>query len=313
MNTENILNGAIESANQHSEAIERIKGQLFTVKDMPETMEDLLRKAGSDFFTCKPEDIEQPTTKIVYSSNGYELGKGGKDYKSIQPLEFFENILKSVETCNLSYLDIETVQFKRWNNDKLIEFRFDLPGVGFNLPNGTGDALKRYITFKTGFGGTQRTSIGIFVYRQICSNGMKAWSKEMQRIAKHTERMNLKALEFCGDIIQTIEASNRTVETWERLSKIRVSEKQVEKYVDTILEIKDRAAMSTKQKNILDKVNKAVSEEFAIGEPNAWTLLNGITRYTNHYANGTNENYVNAATGATLNERAQVLAMDFLN
>ena len=305
--SENVL-ANIEHEN---ERVQAIRDRLFTVYDIAvPTPESYLRKLGVE------ADLDTPDTQLVYNSNGSFLGHAKGKYQSLQPQEFFERVVQSIEGCEHN-LDLSNLEYREIKDGQFIEFRLPTEIISFKNARGKQDETKLFVNFWTGFGGMSRSEMGLYSKRLICSNGMKIIQSETELKAKHTVKMNAKMLLYCESIMQTVAKVQETSKLWKEMNSKEVDSKTVEAFTNLIAGVKKDETletMSTKKKNILDKVKEAVAIEIAETGATVWGLLNGATRYTNHFASGhDNEDYILVDTGAKVNQLAQREAIALLN
>lgn len=303
-----LLNDILQSTNR----IEKIRESLPTILDLPapKLTNKILESRGFKAI----DEIDDCPAQIIWNTNGKFLGNVLGNYESIQPIDFFDTIVENCNECEVEGINLDNLECKFWDGEQKMEIRVDLPDLTFKLPNGNIDEVKKKLSFLTGFGGKMRTIIGLYSWRQICGNGMHAWVEDENASmkAKHTKRKNSQVLEFCGEIYRQLEMSTIMDEQWKKMSTIKVSNDQVEKYIDKVFGIKDRKTMSTRMNSIIHDVNEAMAEEFAYGDRNIWTMLNGVTRYTNHMAVNASDEYITTATGRKTNDVAQQIALEMI-
>lgn len=256
--------------------------------------------------------FDDPKTKLVYTSDGRYLGTTGDQYQSIQPKDFFDAVVNNVRDAGMEF-DLSKLKYNDIGDGKIVEFRLPTNIVSFKNKAGKRDETKLFLNFWTGYGGNARTEIGLYSHRLICSNGMRIVNAEVDLKVKHTENMNLKALTFVEEIIKVASQVQATSQMWQEMNSVQVTDKTVEKYVRELAKFKKGekyADVSTRKKNIYDSINEAIAIEFGDTGATVWGLLNGATRYTNHFASGSEKSdYILTRTGAKTNEKAQELAL----
>ena len=282
-----------------------IEKKLVTIYDKP--------KVTPNFQNYEFEGtLQQPEGYEVYDSLGRWLGSTGKVYQSLQPKDFLGAVLGNVTDCDISGLDLSKLTFNEYSNGRIIEFRLPTEIVSFKNFAGKQDETKLFLNFRTGFAGYGRTEIGLYSHRFICSNGMRIIKSEVELNVKHTINMNYKALEFCNQLVQTVEKIQETSKMWKELDSIQVNDSTVKAFAMKLANVKKDEKLSTKKQNILDKINESIEIEFKDSGSTLWGLLNGATRYTNHFASGCEKpEYIQTelGTGNKMNKLAQNLVV----
>ena len=301
MNTsENVL----ENLGNEFENIEKIKSQLFEVIDLKVPAPKL--NNGFEF--------DDPKTQLIYTNDGRYLGTTGEQYQSIQPITFLNSIINSVDACSL-YLDLGKLNYSESKNGAVIDFKVPTDVITFRNRLGNEEEIPTFINLSTGFGGKQRTEIGLYTKRLICSNGLRIIESEVELKAKHTANMNHKALIFCDELYKVVAKVQDTKQFWQAADNVEVNSNMVESFARKIAGIKERekfADLSSRKKNIFEDVNQAIAIEFARTGTTAYGLLQGATYYTNHLASGSGAEYVEYASGRKTNDLAQKLVADLI-
>jgi hypothetical protein len=301
MNTsENVL----ENLGNEFENIEKIKSQLFEVIDLKVPAPK--HNDGIEF--------DDPKTQLIYTNDGRYLGTTGEQYQSIQPITFLNSIVNSVDACSL-YLDLGKLNYSESKNGAVIDFKVPTDVITFRNRLGNEEEIPTFINLSTGFGGKQRTEIGLYTKRLICSNGLRIIESEVELKAKHTANMNHKALIFCDELYKVVAKVQDTKQFWQAADNVEVNSNMVESFARKIAGIKERekfADLSSRKKNIFEDVNEAIAIEFARTGTTAYGLLQGATYYTNHLASGSGAEYVEYASGRKTNDLAQKLVADLI-
>lgn len=310
MNTNETILDSVLTENTN---IENIRQRLFTVYDVqvPAPVK-YLRSLG----LSKETEVSEPDTKIIYNSNGQFLGHVGRIYESIQPSAFLDSVTGTIEGCD-SNLDLSKLEYRELKDGKVIEFRLPTVLVAFKNSRGKQDETELFLNFYTGFGGVSRSEIGLYSKRLICTNGMRIIQSETELNVKHTTKMNAKVLLYCEELSKVIAKVQDTSRVWQAMDSKQVNEATTERFARMIAGLKPEETkenISTKKRNIFDKVNEAIAQEFQRTGTTVWGLLQGATNYTNHFASGhESEEYVLVDTGAKVNQLAQREAIALLN
>lgn len=313
METTNVL----DRISTEMDNVANIRERLFKVYDIPVNSSDIFKNCPS--LGCpETSNIDEPDTKVIYNSNGKFLGHVGRVYESLQPSQFLDSLLGTIEGCETDVnLDLSKLEYRELKDGKVIEFRLPCGIVGFNNAKGQADETELFLNFWTGFGGTSRTEIGLYSKRLICSNGMRIIQSETELNVKHTVNMNAKVLLYCEQLMKTIAKVQETSKIWQQMDSQQVDSETVKKFAEKIAGVKKDEQidkLSTRKANILNQVNEAIAQEFTRTGATVWGLLNGATNYTNHFASGSdNEDYILVNSGAKVNELAQKEAIALLN
>lgn len=302
--SENIL----DSVANEMDNVNAIRERLFSVID--------IQVPRPPIKGIEKELIDEPDTKIIYTDKGKFLGHVGRIYESIQPVQFLDSLIGTIDGCE-SNLDLSKLEYRELKQGKMIQFKLPLDIVSFKNNRGKMDEIALFLLFETGFGGASCSDMGLFSKRFICSNGTRIIESETELKVKHTEKMNQKVMLYCNELLQTIAKVAETSKIWKQMDSVQVDTQTVENFARLIAGVKKdetKENMSTRKANILNQVNEAIAQEFQVTGTTVWGLLNGATRYTNHFASGSqDEDYILVNSGAKINELAQREAIALLN
>jgi len=284
-----------------------LEAKLFDVVDVPvEAPTHLVDQFG------QPIDCDNPKTQLVYRTDtGQHLGTTRNSYKSLQPTEFLDAVWNSLE--GIGGVDMGSLEYNDWGSR--IAFRVSLGKKGFLNAAGKWDERENYLEFRTGFGGGTKTSVGTYEYRQICSNGMMGFAFTQAFTAKHTQRMNNKAILFIKEINKVVNSLAKVDELYSQLNNIEITSKQVDAFARTMvgadLDAK-RDEVPTQTWNRLEDLLESLAIELPRSGNTAYGLLQGATHYTNHSHKLASNEFVSVGTGAKFNSKAQSLVLDMV-
>jgi ribosome-associated toxin RatA of RatAB toxin-antitoxin module len=112
---------------------------------------------------------------------------------------------------------------------------------------------------------------------------------------------------FCDEIFKAV----NNVQNYGTFLDSLVNKPIVQKDIDAFLtkvtgyNVKDYKDLTTRKRNILDKINACIAVEIQNTKANQFSLLQGITRYTTHdISSGTLENVLFNTTAVKMNEEA---------
>lgn len=286
------------------EAVKNIENRLFEVVQKP-------LKTGDELFFS-------PNVFGNYRSTGGNcFGVVGKDYKPQQP----KFLLESLSRCIIDAgLDLSKLEYKELRGGAKILFTVPLDPISFVNLRGKDDVTELKLNIMTGFDGLTATSLFLSTYRLICTNGMKASVTEFKSKFKNTTGNTGKIGALCEDVFEAQARSNGLSELLQRLNEVKIDNKRRNEYLTKVLGFNtvEVNELTTRKRNILDKINESVELEISRSGGNLWGLFNGITHYTNHvvksFENETEQTeYLYTATGGTLNDKALAVAMAFAN
>ena len=260
--------------------------------------------------------FESPLSYGVYkTTGGRPLGVMGQQFEPMQPQDFLDSIIHTVHECGAN-LDLNTLEFKEFNGGESIEFSVKLPSLEFTNKAGFFDETQNRLTFSTSYNGTKSSSISLYTYRMICSNGMMGWAMQSALKGKNTIGGKAKVLTYCNEVVKIATESLVYSERLKALDSININSSQIEAFKLKLLGYNKASLLAgekpeTKKFNILDKINESIELEFSRTGATAFGLLQGITHYTNHVANGSktisDEEYIRFFQGAKMNDKAQEL------
>jgi hypothetical protein len=307
MTTENIL----ALVGQTSAHLEQVKSQLFEVVKIPLT-------TGNDKF----KSIE---TYGVYKSTGgnpLSLEKTrGKDFVPMQPIEFYDNILQTVHECGAD-LDLDTLTFKEFCGGSKIEFKIKMHPLSFKNDKGIEDITNIWLTFTTSYDGSKANVISLYTERLVCLNGMVRSKLEGALKGRNTINGKAKILSYCDEVAQIVNSASEFKNQLIELDKVKPTKQQIEKFKLDLLGYNSATLLASEKNDaqkhkILESLETSIALEFERTGETAFGLLQGVTYYTNHVANGgkkhTNEEYIRYMQGAKTNDKAQDLIFEMLN
>lgn len=309
-----------------SNKVEQVKSQMFTVYDLPtptptiSDLETLPTNEQGDIITFElpsgTPNLQTIDTVQVWNDRGHYLGQAGRTYKSVQPVDFLDNIERSLILGNIEGVKFDQIEYYEYKQGQIIEFRIPMDPIELVNMNGKKEQTDVYISFRTGFGGTAKSTIGLFLYRLVCSNGMKAWSMDHGISVKHTRNNNTKLDHWAKDIAQEIERAQWYIDTLKKTSQHVISGSDRLDFVHTILnyskeEINGTVEPSAQKVRKKIELQQAIDQEIAIAGGCAYSLLQGVTRWTNHTL-AKDQEFLQVGTGLKLNDLAQKLVFDMV-
>lgn len=298
----------LDQIEKNSSSISAVRDQLFGVKK-------LQLHSGVDGF-------DSPDSYGIYkASGGKVLGVVGKVFEPIDLNLFMDSIELSITECDVE-LDLDKLAFNEFRGGQIVDFTLPLKPIEVKASKVVGDITKVAMYFRTGFNGKQKLEIGFKTFRLWCANGCGHWKKGIQLAWKNTKGNIPKVYTYCDEMYKVIEETQTYQEFLNALAKVEFNQKDLDKFMTKLTgyDVKEYNELTTKKRNILDRINESVAIETNDCGNTLYGLLQGVTRYTNHVAptstainEGKVDEYVYFGTGATLNSRAQSLLFDVVS
>ena len=262
---------------------------------------------------------------IYKLTGGHCLGVMGNDFNPMQPIEFFETIISTVQDFNAD-LDLNTLQFKEFCKGSKIEFSICMLPLEFKNTCNVNDVTNMELTFSTSYDGTKSNVITLYTHRLVCSNGMVAKENEGYIKGRNTKNGKAKVLTFVEEIAYIINSAKNFREQMEALDKQPVTKAQIEEYKfklfgynkesldNDIDEVTGEVKANTTKHSFIDVVDEAFEEELKRTGYTKFGLLQGATNYSNHYSNRSEqisqEEFIRFFQGAKINDKAQELIFE---
>jgi len=258
------------------------------------------------------DGYDSPQAYGIYRNNGGQpLGVVGKDFEPMD-LNIFLDVI--IQSCVQADLDMSKLSYKEYANGSKVIFELPLKQYQIATPM-LGDTLATKLQFKTGFDGLTKVSLGFYAYRLWCSNGAKGWRKDIDLSFKNTYGNKGKIALFTNEIISTISNVEKYTSDLGKLTKIAVTQKDIDIFFKKLTgnSLADDKELTTRKRNILDKINQSVAIEMQNTGANMFSLLQGITRYTTHEMANASEEKLMFTAAAKYSDKAHELAFEYLN
>jgi len=260
------------------------------------------------------EGFESPDAFGVYrNSGGAPLGVVGSTFEPCDLSLFLDAIQHSVLSSGID-CDLTKLQYKEHCDGSKVAFK--LPYKKFEIASPmVGDILETSLDFRTGFDGKTKMSIGFSSLRLWCTNGAKNWKKDIELSLKNTTNNQAKMLTFTNEVIKAAAETEGYVTFLNMASLRSIKQSQIDQFLTTLTgySVKEYKDLSTRKRNILDKINSAISVEVRNTGANYFSLLQGITRYTTHDIAKGDMDSVMYGHASQLNEKAHQLVFAELN
>lgn len=225
---------------------------------------DLFLSSGTVFGSQMSSAIYAPTLNKV-------LHFGGKHYKLVDN----ETLIMPIYHRLLGMFGNDGFEVKTVNeDDRRFWIQFILHDKAIQVANK--DVVKTMIEVQNSYDGTMKHSLGISYYRQVCSNGLMAWSKESSVSKKHFEGLQPE-LEFALSQLDKIDEQLRKFRT---LTERRVTALEVEEITK---KIREHSGLSFPKK-LIDLAAESIGTEADIVDSHvtAWHVYNSFNGLLNH-------------------------------
>lgn len=231
------------------------------------------------------EGFDSPEAYGIYRhTGGQPLGVVGKVFQPIDLNVLLDSIVASVHECCDSEINLSNIKYNEFKGGSKVSF--GLPLVEKQEIKGSpmvGDLVFSSLMVTTGFDGLTKTSVSFVSHRLWCSNGASRRSA-IDVSFKNTFNSHAKLFYLCNELITCIQDVETYIQQLGDMVKYKVSQKMIDAYLTKVTgyAVKDYADLTTRKRNILDKINQSVAIEMQNTGANLFSLYNGITRYTTH-------------------------------
>jgi hypothetical protein len=259
----------LEKIEQEMNQIEVVRAQLFEVKKIQ--------------LHPNIEGFESPDIYGTYKSTGGQpLGVVGRVFEPLNQHLLLDSVVSSITECS-THVDASKLEFREMRGGARVHFEIPFTPREIKSPM-VGDVVKSKLIVRTGYDGLTKTSVSYHVKRLWCSNGAASWQKEVEIGYKNTIGNQVKAMLFCNEILKVEQQLETYLEGLSRISGVKYTQKQLDEFLTKLTgySVKDYAELTTRKRNILDRINASIAIEAQNTGWNAFSILQGVTRYTTH-------------------------------
>ena len=285
-----------------------------TVKEFLEAAGLAWRVGVKDLVTVDGEPVNARAT--YRESDGSILGVVGPRYVPLQndeSLEWFQPFIDAGE-CTLHTAGSLHKGQKIWGLAQLNRDNSEI------VP---GDDVCKFILLSNSHDGTTAIRVGYTPIRVVCTNtlAMAHGSSASKLIRIRHTRSSKTNLEAVRDIMDNINAEfEATAEQYRFLAGKQFNQKDIEKYVKVMLDIKVAdSEIKTRTRNIMDEILGLIEgpkQSAANVRGTWWAAYNGFNEYLNYNKGRTVDNRLDTlwfGTGVKENLDALKTAMEFAN
>lgn len=253
------------------------------------------------------EGFNSPNNYGIYKSTGGDcLGVSKGSYTPVNLSMFLDVIVNSITESNLD-VNVDQIEYKEYKGGKKVTFSIPLKKYEIETPM-KGDILESKLLFTTGFDVNTKSSLGFSTLRVWCSNGAKSWKSDYALSYKNTKNNVDKYMLFTEQIIKTVTDVEEYVKFLGNLSKKSITQSQLDDFYMNMFGVNrnNYHEAHKRSQNIFDRINQAVAIEQQNTGNNAFSLLQGITRYTSHELAEVEED-IYFGNAAVINQQAHQL------
>ena len=242
------------------------------------------RQLYYDYINAEGAGTKEATDSfatIRTDTDGY-LGTVGKQYQPLQnteQAELIQAIVGEGEAC------AESVG--SYANDRKVFWTCKLSS---DMLIGENDRIEKYLVLQNSHDGSGSFRAFYSPLRVVCSNMLTGMIKKFGKNGislRHTKNAIDKIQEAKRVLCYANEQFLKTEEYYNEMAQVKIDtdRNKMDDIIDRIFGRKADEEVTTRWENEKYKIKTAIREENSIAtEKNtAWTIYNGITRYTNHY------------------------------
>lgn len=259
------------------------------------------------------EGFDSPNAFGIYRhTGGKPLGVTGAVFVPPDLGQIADTFDDSLKRC-CPNIDRDQLEFSELKDGAKVRISVPAPDIEVKSRI-VGDVHKMRIDIITGFDGLTKTSLSFFCLRLVCMNGMKRWKRDIELAYKNTAGNQPKMKLFCDEILTMLQDTQDYREFLNRAAQVQFTQPMIDAFYKKLLGYneKEYKELSTRKKNILDKINASVAVEQHDLGPNLYALLNGITRYTSHDLAGGVMDKLMTDNAAALNQKANILIHELI-
>jgi len=259
-----------------------------TSESLKEKVNEILVSNGLDFNITKvplvallaDKTIKTDYFGLLNEKNGKIIHTVKDGYTVSQNKEIVEMILMGME----NFGELSVYNAGAINDGRKIFIQLAIEGYS-KVGN---DLIKKYITVIDSNDGSTGLSVGIGNLTMSCQNQFWKFYKSGQMKAKHTATIQEKIKTLPILIKSALSENFKMIEIFNKFQSTPVTKKLANDMVKTLIgfdrimiESKEKE-VSTRSKNIMNSLYKAIDIEMSSKGENLWGLFSGVTRWTSH-------------------------------
>jgi hypothetical protein len=234
---------------------------------------------------CTQDENAFPTGSfgIFRKDNNQWLSTQGKNYVPLQNFDLISSAV--IASSNMSDFNIENAKGGVLKNGRKVFIQ--IPIEDEEVGN---SKIKRWITALNSHDGSSCVAFGSQQTVVICENTFYKAYKNLNHV-RHNLNAKEKLFAMAEDLNKSLQEDALLIEQFKRWADIQVEPRHISQLVNSMVavsnETQDNSGLdiSTRKKNQIVAINRAIQLEFSLEGENLWGLFNGATRYTNHSMN----------------------------
>lgn len=164
--------------------------------------------------------------------------------------------------------------------------------------------VKRLITAVNSHDGSSSIGFGSSNTVIVCQNTFFKALKDVHKV-RHYSTAHEDVMRLAEELNEAILADETLMKRFQELSEVSLTDNMVDRLLKDLF-----GDMKQEKPRSVVNFNEALEIELGLAGRNAWGLFNGVTRYTNHYAPGTDD-YIMAGSGYRMNNKALELITQY--
>lgn len=273
----------------------------------------LIAQGANILLTPEGKPLSPPNDAYgVYRHTGGEcLGVVGKVFNPMNLSTLIDVIFASVDGCGLEGLDLNKIEYKEYNGGRKVSI--DIPLQDFAIEHKDrklNDVLQTKIQFRTGFDGLTKLSMGFYVLRVFCKNKCANWQADRLISVRNTELNQKRVQLYCNELVEGLNDVNQYKKDLQSLVNRKMTKKQVNEMLSTLVGFDiTETDLHAKRQTLVEGLLNAYDIEATNTGANAFSFLQGVTRFTTHEQAQGNDDVVLYGTAAKYNRRAHELLL----
>jgi len=233
----------------------------------------------------------------LFSPNGDVLGLVSKNYNIVNNVDvasLFDEFFSEMNV--LSVRDHVSGNGEKWLRDYVVD------EDKYSVTVDKDDHLKLKVTVSNGYDAKSGVKFAVSFWRQVCSNGMMGWKKEIGQSFSHFNKNVLEELD--GLLNQGFGKVSEFAEAWQNWTQIPFTKKDFVGFVES------RDYLTDKKKDNTISYYDPIMNKYKENETK-WGAYNVLTAIATHHTNSRNKNVSNVFSNGY--REMQRVTRDFWN
>lgn len=235
---------------------------------------------------CTQDEESLPTGSygIFRSDKKMWLSTQGKNYVPLQNFDLVSSVV--IASASIKDFDIDKAKGGMLKQGRKVYVQ--IPIEDEEVGN---SKINRWITALNSHDGSSCVAFGSQQTVVICENTFYKAYRNLNHV-RHNLNAKEKLFAMAEDLQKSLQEDALLIEEFKRWADIKVEPHHIQQLVNAMVSVSnetqgsdDNLDVSTRKKNQIISLNKAIQLEFSLEGENLWGLFNGATRYTNHMMN----------------------------